>query len=219
MKKSTLYHFALSSVIFSAVFLISCAPPPQHSCFFVRNSQKQRVSWSRNLPIVLWMNESIPYEYREAFYAAERAWENETGIDFFDIQEQEDRSDRHRADSRSVIYWLDEWSESKSSEQAKTIVHWAGSQIYDADILINAKDYSFYIDSESESDYSGMDGSRALHLESLMIHELGHVLGLDHNTDHRSVMLTHLSQQTVRNNIGSIDIESIQCEYGAYFNR
>ena len=53
-----------------------------------------------------------------------------------------------------------------------------------------------------------------IHLESLIIHEFGHALGLDHNQDSSSVMQERLSAQTERDLIGESDYDNIICEYG-----
>ena len=52
-----------------------------------------------------------------------------------------------------------------------------------------------------------------IHLESLVVHELGHVLGLDHNPDSNSVMQERLSAETERDEIGESDYDNIICEY------
>ena len=56
-------------------------------------------------------------------------------------------------------------------------------------------------------------GNRDVHLESLLIHELGHVLGLKHKDSGDSVMATYLSSLTMRNDIPEKDIDDLKCEY------
>ena len=65
---------------------------------------------------------------------------------------------------------------------------------------------SIYINGVEQKSYN-------IHLESLVIHELGHVLGLDHNNHEESVMQERLSAQTERDQIGESDYKSIACEY------
>ncbi len=97
------------------------------------------------------------------------------------------------------------WEAEKASEQARTSVYWVGDQIREADIRINAKNFTFY--SETPSGY------RDVHLQSLLIHELGHVLGLRHKDDTASVMATYLASQTLRINLSDADKENVNCEY------
>ena len=238
------YYILTSLVGVFALFLSSCAGPPQHHCFFVQNGAEHRVSWNQNLPVVLWIHD-VPSEYRDAFYRAEEIWEEKLNRDFFTFQEiNADLSDIHRNDNRSIIYWDETWS-GKETEQAKTTIHWVGSQITDADIRFNAHHYPYYTDVDIEGgpedflakvSYSYTAGfedgvahlaslalsdtfrsvseGKSIHLESLIIHELGHVLGLKHNSDKESVMQKSLSGRTERNIIGNSDSKNIQCEYG-----
>ena len=215
----------------------------------MQNRAEHRVSWNQDLPVVLWIH-NVPSEYRDAFYKSEEIWEERLNRDFFTFQEIDaDLSNIHRNDNRSVIYWDETWSE-KETEQAKTTIHWVGSQITDADIRFNADHYRYYTDADMEGSpeeflakvsYAGTgykasasykDGvayfaslasggilrsvsqDRFIHLESLIIHELGHVLGLKHNSDRESVMQKSLSGRTERNVIGDSDSKNVRCEYG-----
>ena len=109
-----------------------------------------------------------------------------------------------RKDGYSLMYWLDTWEPGKSTEQARTTIYWSGSQIYESDIRINAKDHAFYVG--HESDFTGVD------FKSLIIHELGHALGLAH-TAATSVMNTSLSSGVDRRKITDLDQQSLRCEY------
>lgn len=77
----------------------------------------------------------------------------------------------------------------------------------DADIRINAKNFSFYKASDKNDTYG------KVHLESLIIHEMGHVFGLAHIEESDSVMQAYLKSQTIRDTPGAIDIRSMNCEY------
>ena len=104
-----------------------------------------------------------------------------------------------------MIYWLDTWEPEKASEQARTTIYYAGNEVREADIRVNAFNYKYYLDVPAES--------QDLHLESLLLHELGHVLGLSHRSDDGTVMATTLSSGMMRNHITEMDRSSITCEY------
>lgn len=207
-----------TSILFVGVFVLaSCAPPPtEKSCFFVRNQQKQRVSWGPRLPITLHLHNSIPEEYKEAIVNATLAWESAANYQLFVIKEG-DSSWWPSSNSKSVIYWKTDWEENLTHEQARTTIHWTGDQITDADIVINSRDYTFYTNDDYDENgqllaYSN-NANRHLHLESLMIHELGHVLGLQHNEDSESMMQKGLSGHTRRDEVAAVDLDNLQCEY------
>ena len=101
---------------------------------------------------------------------------------------------------------MNEWSSSSPNEQARTSVNWNLSKITDTDIKINAKNFSYYIDSDENQ-------NGKVHLESLLVHEFGHALGLSHILERTSVMQPTLDSQTTRNQPGWVDMDSLNCEY------
>jgi len=72
---------------------------------------------------------------------------------------------------------------------------------------INADPSNFRYYLGSDSNFSGVD------LQSLVLHELGHVLGLAHNSTTGSVMNTTLKDNQERRQLGKVDLESLACEY------
>jgi predicted Zn-dependent protease len=100
---------------------------------------------------------------------------------------------------------MNTWEADKPSEQARTSIYWAGNTIQEADLRINNKNFSFYIDSPAKD--------TDVQLTSLLVHELGHVLGLKHNDQEPSVMATYLAMHTIRKDLSAQDLTSIECEY------
>jgi predicted Zn-dependent protease len=49
--------------------------------------------------------------------------------------------------------------------------------------------------------------------EALVLHELGHFLGLKHTAESGSVMVTHLAANNDRVALSASDAQSIQCVY------
>jgi hypothetical protein len=197
--------------------LSACAPQkflsalnPQYTaqepCGFVQNVYGERISWKGKLPIQLQIHESVPAEYYPAVEETLRSWEAATGKKIFEVVSWGSRGpNQPRQDGVNTIYYLNTWEDAKSLEQARTSVYWIGDQIREADIRLNAKDFTFYVDTS--------DRQRSVHMASLLIHEFGHVLGLKHQDGVASVMGTYLSSNTVRSSISETDMASIRCEY------
>lgn len=194
-----------------AVFVQACSRPlpPQASCDFVQNADQQRLSWKGHIPIQLYIHSSVPVE---AYPTIERAIEqyNNTiggGQPVFNIAAKgvSGPMDSDR-DGYSTIYWYtDTWDPAKPAEQARTTVYWVGSEIFEADIRINAYSFKYYLG--TDNDFKNLD------LDSLLVHELGHVLGLAHNELDGSVMHPILDQGEVRRTLGTQDLANLQCEY------
>ncbi|XP_057444833.1 metalloendoproteinase 1-like [Lotus japonicus] len=78
-------------------------------------------------------------------------------------------------------------------------------------------DGSFHLDAEeywvASGDVTKSPVSRAIDLESVAVHEIGHLLGLDHSNDKKSVMWPVLQTRTRRVNLGYDDIKGIKVLY------
>jgi hypothetical protein len=182
------------------------APSNQPPCGFVQNVYGERVSWKKTSPIELYVHESFPPNMYPALKNAIHDWEIALGRPVFHIAAWGIQNPSTPAqDGMNVVYWMSTWEADKSSEQARTSVYWISDRITEADIRINAKDNHFYL--ETPVTYNDV------HLESLLVHELGHVLGLKHRDDSGSVMATYLPSQTVRKDIPAADVSDVICEY------
>lgn len=194
--------------ILSTIMICSCDIRRQESCGFIQNGYGERVSWKGNTPIIFHIHSSMPTEYRDSIHQAAIKWEKAIGHTLFQfINDDDDKSPLlPRQDGVNTIYYMTKWEEESPSEQARTSVYWVGDEIKETDIRINAKNFSFFIDKPTS--YTD------IHLESLMIHELGHVLGLMHqNKSSNQIMYPYLSESSIRNVISKSDIANAQCEY------
>jgi hypothetical protein len=179
---------------------------PEFDCGFVQNVYGERISWKNNLPIKFYIHQSVPSEYRPVIESAMKKWGQAAGKTLFQVVSQSyPGPDKPRQDGLNVIYWLNTWDSNRSTEQGRTSVYWLGNEIRETDIRINAFNFDYYIDEPKSL--------RDVHFESLIIHELGHVLGLKHRDEGQSVMGTYLAVSAQRNTISSIDISALQCEY------
>ena len=198
-------YLVVASVLTVGLFMQACAPQAQEDCGFVTNVYGERISWKGRTPIPLYIHSSVPNEYMGAIENAVKAWEQAAGKRLFELRGRVGGGATPAQDGYNVIYWMNTWENDKLSEQARTNLYWVGDQISEADIRVNNYKYDFYWN--AAVDYS------AVNIEALIIHELGHVLGLKHQDNAGSVMDTYLSSNSDRVYLSPKDVESLQCEY------
>ncbi len=200
--------WALIFLPLAALVLQACGPKHQDQadCGFVQNVYGERISWKSNDVINLYLHESVPQEMYAAIESTIKVWEQSIGRPVFKIAGYHVAGPlTPKQDGTNIIYWMNTWETDKASEQARTSVFWVGDKIREADLRINAKNFTFYVDQPVNY--------RDVHLQSLLVHEFGHILGLKHKDDAPSVMSTYLASQTLRINLSSQDQANVKCEY------
>lgn len=206
--RATIVVLCLASFV---LMLEACSRPlsPQESCNFVQNTESQRVSWKMHLPIKLYLHNSVP---PQAYSAIDRAISEFNtkiggGREIFKIVARGVSGDLNpQKDGYSTIYWFNSWDSTRDKEQARTTIYWSGVEIFEADMRINAYNFSFNYSPDAAS-FTDVD------LDSLVLHELGHVLGLAHTTAAGSAMNATLDDGQVRRQLGKVDIADLKCEY------
>jgi predicted Zn-dependent protease len=196
--------FALMLVVLSGFILQACGRDvkPEEQCNFVQNNKAQRVSWGSNTPVVIYLDSSVPAQFYSAIEQAVEQWNQARGRQILKIGGVTQTRGPNR-DGANVIHWMSTWEADRAFEQARTTVHWSDDQIYEADIRINDKNFDYVVGS--------MPGR--VDVVSLLVHELGHVLGLSHTEESGSVMLKSLANNTERRIPSTSDINALKCEY------
>ncbi len=203
--------YALVGMVLGLLLVQACGRslPVENSCNFVQNQKKQRVSWKRPDIVKLYIDASVPVDYQEGIQRAVDHWNEhgrtQFGGEFFQIKKEQVGSAEPQRDGYSKIYLMHTWEDNKYNEQARTTIYWSGNRIYESDIRINEKNFDFFTGDVSVPN--------KVHVESLLIHELGHSLGLAHSDENNSVMQVSLANGRLRNVLGDSDLASMQCEY------
>ncbi len=194
-------------LMYLILILASCAKPKaQKDCGYVQNVYGERVSWKQNSPIKLFLHASIPADYEIGIRAAAESWNKAHRRQLITIESLRLAGGSPVRDGKNVIYLSSTWETEKASEQARTSLYWVGDQIQEADIRINGQNYQFYVT-------DSVSNPQAISIQALLLHELGHVIGLRHNDASPSVMATYLKANHDRNQLQETDLASLQCEY------
>ena len=203
----------LCLTMFTLVFLLQgCAPAPkvpqaQDADGFVQNAYGERVSWKGAVPVTLHTDSSVPAQFIPAAKAAAAVWNAAAGYTLVQVVE----GVTNGLDRQNVISFSSTWDQTLLTQQAKTSVTWIGDQIQEADIKVNAS-----TDSSGQpifNFYYGTSAPNALNMEALLIHEMGHVLGLKHKDEGGSVMATVLPNDSDRIVLAPTDLTSLHMEY------
>lgn len=174
----------------------------------MQNSEQQRVSWKGKLPIKLYIHKSFPPEAIDSLKKAIDQYNSTLGggRELMRIEAQNvDGELEPRREGYSTIYYFKTWDENKATEQARTTIYWSGTEIFEADMRINALNFKYNL--TDETTFTNVD------LYSLLLHELGHVFGLAHNTSAGSTMNAILDEGQVRRKLSETDINNLKCEY------
>lgn len=185
-------YFPHLFILFSFIFIwgTGCGDDPSHkSCDaaisasgYLASKDCRLLSWGANIPIIISKEDSLPIEISTAINQAVNIWEAATGVDLFEIRpsvirfQDELNHQFNLVGVRGGENWLNYPIEGKEGEPAKT-VYFYRDELYNANIFFNE---AFVNGSKGKYDFV-----------SIALHELGHVLGLDHDdtdTPTKSIM-------------------------------
>lgn len=181
----------------------------QDACNFITTTvlaNSLRISWKTSTPVTFIITSSVPIEYDAEIKAAATKWNATLQKNLILVVRDDGFRNSPGTDRTNAIYWSSDWDSDQPSQQARTAVRWDISKLIDADIRINAKNFTF-----SKTDDASLQGK--VNLESLLVHEFGHAMGLMHIAESSSVMQTHLASGALRNQPGAVDARSMNCEY------
>ncbi|HVK62690.1 MAG TPA: matrixin family metalloprotease [Bdellovibrionales bacterium] len=204
MVRRIVFIFGVAAI---ALALNACAKKPEaeESCNFVQNRDQQRISWGASLPVRIYIDDSVEKQFHDDIMAAAKKWNEKIGHEVLRVSLATSRAGKPAQDGDNFIYQLKTWERDRMQEQARTTVYWSGDRIHEADIRIN--------DAAHEFATSSVLLPNRIDIESLLVHEFGHVLGLAHSDAPGSVMAKTLPSATPRREPSKSDLNSISCEY------
>lgn len=183
------------------------ASAAENDCGFVQNSYGQRVSWKGNIPVRLKLHKDFPPDYEDALNKAAAHWNEAAGMTLFLFEHVSDTlPDAATKDSKNTIHWHLNWPNKNINYQGLTSLYWKTNKLYEADVAINNQHFNYF----TGTNYTTI---KDIHLESLLVHELGHVLGLKHRSTVPSVMWAVLNGGSIRDTLQKADRDTIKCEY------
>ena len=155
------------------------------------------VGWADS--VVFYTESNVPDQMVEAAEDSAQTWNDAAGkeiLTFAGIIESERGTTLYQSldDAVTVVYFEEDWGNTtgkSTTTLATTIWENSGSsdEIVKGDIIMNAEIYNFQ--DAAEASYASDDAYSIVDSETVLLHEFGHLLGLDHvsaDDDDESVM-------------------------------
>jgi ssRNA-specific RNase YbeY (16S rRNA maturation enzyme) len=155
-------------------------------------------SW-KAFPIPLGLDSAFSRTDRQQIQRAIGSWNQALGFEAIAIEESLPCNDRfpdlysRLDDQANCLSILRDWRKTKKSENVLGTTIWLsqksgpGAETVTADIILNAEHYLF-MDANDEDEIASADESplEIVDLESLLLHEFGHFLGLNHQNPNQA---------------------------------
>lgn len=211
--KKHLKNFVLLFVVFGGT--VSCSPSKISKVSYLSQQQmlcggfeiknQKSVYWAQDFPIRYQVSSNFPETHYVAVSKAVEIWNTTFNTTIFELNlEDTVNMQSPKGDGRNIIYWTENWTYEKQ-KHATTFMYLHANNLVEADIAVNIDEFNMGLPGTVTSEYD---------LTSILVHELGHVLGLKHeDVVAGSVMQTYILPGEVRQTLSKTDIANIQCMY------
>ncbi len=176
-------------LLFVFTFLIGCSPAKYRICPYNATGASARLK----MQVSIKLDPSVPPEFVSCISKASKVWNDYLNFEMFSPNGFMDLP----------IVWFSGPSDLKDGEQARTTISWTNDTIESVIIKVNARTFQY----SDNPEFTQVD------CESLMIHELGHALGLGHIDDSKSVMNPTLPNAEIRRTLYEKEESAISCMY------
>lgn len=146
-------------------------------------------------PVRIHIDKEFPESQVVPLKNAIEIWNKAAKKELF-VLEQDKTTLTQGKDSVNIIYWKLKWDNDDNME-AVTINYFGLKTITESDMEIN----DFWI-------------KKGVDIQTLFIHELGHVIGFDHSMENDSVMQPTLPEHVFRHKLGKEDLNTLKCLLG-----
>lgn len=216
-------------VILVALSLISCGIPVDNLISPITRIIKSpqgngyesysSVRWSENsLPVRIVAPSSKKELIEPSLRSVCEKWNRAAGRDVivYSFEEYESNNTSMTAieDGKNRLYFSDSWSNLGQSDDSLAVTYYSyygGVMVMkEGDIVFNVGNQIFYTDFSESKMFTNIS---QYDFESMLLHEVGHFMGLDHSSDADSVMLPSISNNALSRDLSLEDIREIFEKY------